>query len=61
MINTSKKFFKNLSVSFDDKRAKIIYEDASKWIERNIKQFANYFDVVIADITDFNASESLVT
>ena len=63
VIRTAKKYFSNLGSSFDDERANVIIDDASKWVKKQTKRkrFSNYFDVVILDSTDFGASETLFT
>ena len=61
VIDVSKKYFKKCSNSFNDKRLKLIIEDASEYINRNINLYNNYFDIILLDSTDFNKSDTLVT
>jgi len=59
VINVSKKYFKNTSKSFDDKRLKLVIEDGYKWVKKNKKDMENYFDVIIVDSTDYNTALKL--
>ena len=61
VIDVSKKYFKKCSNSFNDKRLKLVIEDASEWINRNIDKYMNYFDIILLDNTDFNKSDTLIT
>lgn len=59
VINVSKKYFKNTSKSFDDKRLNLVIEDGYKWVKKNKKDLENYFDVIIVDSTDYNTALKL--
>jgi spermidine synthase len=48
VIETSKKFFPNLSKSFEDPRAIVVNEDGVKYLQ----DYENEFDVIIVDSTD---------
>jgi spermidine synthase len=48
VIETSKKFFPNLSKSFDDPRAIVVNEDGVKYLQ----DYESEFDVIIVDSTD---------
>lgn len=61
VINTSKKYFPNIANSFDDPRATVKITDAKKWVDQNSKKINNFFDVIILDLTDFGASDSVMT
>jgi spermidine synthase len=63
VIDASKKYFPNIGNSFNDAKVNVKIMDASKWLEKNIlnKKINNFFDVVILDLTDFGASDSLMT
>lgn len=61
VINVSKKYFKDLSSSFNDKRLKIIIDDGAKWIKNNLKKYNKYFDLILIDSTDYNTANSLFT
>ena len=63
VINASKKFFPNIGKSFDDPRATVYIEDGNKWVKNNSlnKEMNKFFDVIILDITDFGASETIIT
>ena len=61
VIDVSKKYFKKCSNSFNDSRLKLVIEDASVWINRNIDKYMNYFDIILLDSTDFNKSDTLIT
>lgn len=61
VINASKKYFPNIANSFDDKRAIVQITDAKKWVDQNSKKISNFFDVIILDLTDFGASDSVMT
>jgi spermidine synthase len=61
VVETCKKYFPKMASSFNNSRVKLIYEDANKWINNqdNMKRYYNYYDIIIMDTTDFNASDSL--
>ena len=61
VINISKKYFKKCSKSFNDKRLKLIIQDAAVWLKDNLIKYTNYFDVILLDSTDFNKSNTLIT
>ncbi|HID79780.1 MAG TPA: polyamine aminopropyltransferase [Aquifex aeolicus] len=48
VIETSKRFFPNLSESFEDPRAIVVNEDGVKYLQ----DYENEFDVIIVDSTD---------
>ncbi|MEO0197634.1 MAG: polyamine aminopropyltransferase [candidate division WOR-3 bacterium] len=48
VINVSKQFFPELSISFNDKRAEIIIMDAIEWVKTSNEKF----DVILVDSTD---------
>ena len=48
VIETSKRFFPNLSKAFDDPRAIVVNEDGFKYLQ----DYENEFDVIIVDSTD---------
>ncbi len=48
VVDVCKEFFPNLSKSFDDKRAKLFFEDGAKFVE----QRKDYYDVIIVDSSD---------
>ena len=48
VIETSKKFFPNLSKAFNDPRAIVVNEDGFKYLQ----DYENEFDVIIVDSTD---------
>ena len=48
VCEVSKKYFPNLSVSFKDKRLKLIYDDGAKYVKDTGKKF----DLIIIDSTD---------
>jgi len=50
VIDVAKKFFPNLSASYADPRVKIVYRDASKYMEE--KEVHGTCDVIIADTSD---------
>ncbi|CDU17986.1 spermidine synthase [Plasmodium yoelii 17X] len=56
VIEVSKKYFKNISCGYDDKRVNIFIEDASKFLEN----VTNTYDVIIVDSSDpIGPAESL--
>jgi spermidine synthase len=63
VINASKKYFPNIGNSFNDPKVIVEVIDAKQWVKNNILnvKMNNFFDVIILDLTDFGASESLIT
>lgn len=61
VIRAARLYFKKLSISFNDKRAKLYIEDGVKWVKKNIENKKNNFNLIIIDSTDFGASEGLFT
>ncbi len=58
VINVSKKFFPELSISFSDSRAKVIVMDAIEWV----KSANERFDVILIDSTDpIGIAEGLIS
>uniref|UniRef100_A0A8C9HGP0 PABS domain-containing protein n=1 Tax=Piliocolobus tephrosceles TaxID=591936 RepID=A0A8C9HGP0_9PRIM len=56
VIDVSKKYFKEVSKGFDDKRVNVFIEDASKFLEN----ITNTYDVIIVDSSDpIGPAESL--
>ena len=63
VIDTAKKYFPQIANSFNDPRVNLVIDDAKLWLDKNKnkKSHKHSFDVIILDITDFGASESLTT
>lgn len=61
VVNTALQYFKNLTAGLHDKRATLIFEDGSKWVQQNLHKYRNFFDVIIVDSTDYTAAMSLFT
>lgn len=63
VVKVCRIYFPHLHKHKNDKRLKLIHEDASKWIvnKDNIKKFTKFFDIAILDSTDFGASNQLLT
>ena len=59
VINVSKKYFPNVSKSFNDVRLNLLIEDGYKWVKNNLKSKEDYFDVIIVDSTDYNTAIKL--
>ena len=59
VINVSKKYFPNVSKSFNDVRLNLVIEDGYKWVKNNLKSKEDYFDVIIVDSTDYNTAIKL--
>lgn len=50
VIDCGKKYFPTVATAWDDKRVKLVCDDASKFIE--LESNKNYFDVIICDSSD---------
>ena len=61
VIETAKKYFKDLTTGLNDKRTKLIIADGYKWLKKNLVTYENYFDVIIVDSTDYTTALSLFT
>jgi len=48
VVDVCKEFFPELSKSFNDKRAKLFFQDGAKFVEEK----KNYYDVIIVDSSD---------
>ncbi|MDD3946769.1 MAG: polyamine aminopropyltransferase [Clostridia bacterium] len=58
VVDKCKQFFPDLTVGFDDKRVKLVYEDGLKYV----RNFEGAFDLIIVDSTDpFGPGEGLFT
>ncbi|MCS7244617.1 MAG: polyamine aminopropyltransferase [candidate division WOR-3 bacterium] len=58
VIEVSKKFFSELSSSFNDKRVEVIIMDAIKWVKNESRKF----DVILIDSTDpIKIAEGLIS
>ncbi|WP_044557274.1 polyamine aminopropyltransferase [Halobacteriovorax marinus] len=52
VTTTSREFFPNVAKGLDDPRVKIIFEDALKFIDREVLIPNNKYDLIISDSTD---------
>ena len=58
VVNICKKFFPELSISYEDPRLNLIIDDGSKFVKENKD---NLYDLIIVDSTDYNTALELFT
>lgn len=61
VIKTCKKYFPELSKTYNDKRLDLKIVNGANWVDNNLKKYKNYFDVILVDSTDYNTAMELFT
>ena len=61
IVNACREFFPEMASSMSDPKVTLIHHDAANWVTNQTNQstYKSYFDVIIMDKTDSNASDSL--
>lgn len=61
VVNACKKYFPNLSISFENPKLNLIIDDGVKWVQKNRDKKKKFYDLIIIDSTDFNTAIELFT
>ena len=59
VVDVCKKYFPALSISYEDPRLNLIIDDGSAWVDNNLHNKKNYYDVILVDSTDYSTAVAL--